>query len=129
MPKTSFFVSLSAPVGYEKEAYTEQAGIMANVFASILGDTAKIAVLTKNVSLTGCHSEVDVMQLQEGKLIGRAVVEFEAEERVTLDKTRLSQMLRSAAPWKNCKVEKRAVEADVLEEAGHAVTHDTAVVA
>ena len=107
-------MSLTTAQGFEVEAYTEQAGIMANMFASIFGDTAKIAKLTKNAALTGCHTDVDVMQ-SEDKLIGRALVEFEAEDRVILDKTRLSQMLKNDAPWKNCKVEKRAVEADVLD--------------
>lgn len=128
MPKTSYFVSLSAPVSFEMEAYNEQANVMANVLVGILGDSKKIDALTKSVPLTSCHSEVDVAQT-EGKLVGRAVVEFEAEERVNLDKTRLSQLLRSAAPWKNCKVEKRAIDTDVLEEASQAMAHDAAVVA
>jgi hypothetical protein len=127
MPKTSFFVSLTTE-GYNVDMYTEQAGMMANVFTDIFGDTAKIAVLTKNASITSCHSEVDVMQ-SDGKLVGRALVEFEAETRVAINKTKLSQMLRSAAPWDNCKVEKRAVETDVLEQASHAMTLNTAVVA
>tara|TARA_R100000951_G_scaffold100430_1_gene91244 strand:- start:21 stop:413 length:393 start_codon:yes stop_codon:yes gene_type:complete len=129
--KTSFFVSLSAAEW--GDTYAEEAGKMANVFVDIFSDAAKIAVLTKNVELSMCHSEVDVglddPESPEAKLVGRAVIEFEAENRVTFDKTRLSQMLRSAAPWKNCKVEKRAVDTSILEEASHAVTEDAAVVA
>ena len=114
MPKSGFFVSLATPDGFDADAYAEQAGLMANVFAGILGDASKIAVLTKNAPLSSCHSEVEVAQ-PDGKLVGRAVIEFEADQRVTLDKTRLSQMLKSAAPWKNCKVEKRALEAEILD--------------
>ena len=129
--KTSFFISLCAPEW--GDMYTHEAGKMANVFVDIFSDSAKLAVLTKNAELSKCHSEVDVglddPESAEAKLIGRAVIEFEAENRVTLDKTRLSQMLRSAAPWKNCKVEKRAVDASILEEASHAVAEDAAVVA
>ena len=124
--KTSFYVSLSTTEW--RDTYQQEAGHMANVFVDILSDTAKIAMLTKNAELSGCHSDIDV-GLDDDKLIGRAVIEFEAEKRVTLDKTRLSQMLRSAAPWKNCKVEKRAVDTGILEEAGHAVAEETAVVA
>lgn len=109
MPKTCYFISLSTAEGFSVEAYTQEAGMMANVFASIFTDTAKIAALTKNARLNGSHAEVDVAQ-PDGKLVGRAVLEFDADERVPLDKTRLSQMLKSAAPWKSCKVEKRALE-------------------
>lgn len=119
MPKTSFFVSLAAPEEFDADAYQEQAGLMANVFANTFGDVDKLAVLTKNAVGT-CRTDVDVAQT-EGKLVGRAVVEFDSEARVALDKTRLSQMLKGAAPWKNCKVEKRALEAEVLEHATAAV--------
>lgn len=124
--KTSFYVSLCAPEW--GASYTEASGLMANMFVDILSDSAKIAALTKSTQLDMCHSEVDV-GLDDAKLVGRAVIEFESEGRVTLDKTRLSQMLRSAAPWKNCKVEKRAVDTSTLEEASHAVAVNATVTA
>jgi hypothetical protein len=112
--KTSFYVSLCVPEF--SDVYESEAGTMANVLTDILTSTEKIGVLTKNAELSKCHSEIDV-GLEEGKLIGRAVIEFESESRVALDKTKLSQMLRAAAPWKNCKVEKRTVDTSMLDEA------------
>ena len=112
--KTSYFISLTAADWGED--YKVQAGMMANVFVDILSDSTKIASITKNVELSKCHSEVDV-GLDESKLVGRAVIEFEAENRVNLDKTKLSQMMRSIAPWSRCKVEKRTIDTYTLEEA------------
>ena len=118
--KTSYFVTLSTD---ECENYNTDSEVMANLFTDIFSDASKIAILTKNAELTGCHTEVDVSG--GDLLIGRAVVDLEAETRVQLDKTKLSHMMKNAAPWKNCKVEKRAV----LEQPSDAVTEDAAVVA
>ena len=127
MPKTSFFVSLSTPQTFDAAEYREQASLMANVFISIFADPEKMRVLTKKVPLTCCHTEVEVSQ-QDG-LIGRAVVDLESDVRVGLDKTKLSQMLKSSAAWPEMKVEKRLVPVETLEQAGHVVAEDAAVVA
>ena len=99
---------------------------MVNVFTGILTDKAKIAALTKGAALSAFHTELDVQLLEDGALLGRAVVDIEAGVRVGLDKTKLSKELKAAAPWKNCRVEKRAVE---LDQAGDAVSVEAAVVA
>jgi hypothetical protein len=100
MLQSSFFVSLYAPGPVAPEEY-----IMQDLFTS----KAKIAALTKGAPLSGFHTELDVSQTEDGGLLGRAVVDIQAEVRVGLDKTKLSKELKNAAPWKNCKVEKRAV--------------------
>lgn len=105
----SFFISLTVPEYFDPVEYPKQAGIMANIFVELLTNKERIHKLTKGVPISSCHSEVDVMQ-HEDKLVGRAVVEFESETRVTLDKTQLSKLLKSAAPWEKCKVEKRSLE-------------------
>jgi hypothetical protein len=125
MPKTSFFVSLSTPQTFGAAEYPEQASLMANVFTSIFADSEKMRVLTKKVPLTCCHTEVEVSQ-QSG-LIGRAVVDLESTVRVGLDKTKLSQMLKSSAAWSEMKVEKRLVPIETLEQAGHVVTEEAVV--
>ena len=129
MPQSSFFVSLYAPGPVASEEYTMQAGRMVNIFTSVLTDKAKIAALTKGAPLSGFHTELDVSQTEDGGLLGRAVVEIQAEVRVGLDKTKLSKELKHAAPWKNCKVEKRAVPVEDLEQTGEAVPEAAAVVA
>jgi uncharacterized membrane-anchored protein YjiN (DUF445 family) len=116
--KTGFLVSLSTTDW--SDAYEVEAGKMANLITDIFTDTDKIASLTKKAEIAECTSEVEVKR-EEDRLMGRVVVEIEAEGRVTLDKSKLSQFVRSASPWKNCKVEKRALETDVLEQA-HAAT-------
>ncbi len=120
MRKTSFFVSLSTSEHFDEKAYMEQAVVMANVFNSIFTDADKIAVLTKKVQLSSCHTEVEVSH-SEGGLLGRAVVDFESEARVGLDKTKLSQMLKSAGTWADMKVEKRLVPLEGLEPEGDLV--------
>jgi len=128
MRKTSFFISLSTPEQFDAEAYTEQAGRMANVFNNIFADADKIAVLTRKVLLSSCHTEVEVSHSENG-LLGRAVVDIESEARVGLDKTKLSQMLKSAGLWSDMKVEKRLVPVETSEQASQAVAEDAAVVA
>lgn len=128
MPKSSYYISLVTPEQFSAKEYHEQAGRMANVFTDVFTDTARIATLTKHAKLSACSTEVDVSTSEAG-LMGRAVVDFEASARVPLDKTKLSQMLKALAPWKQCKVEKRAVPVDELEEPGHLVPEDAAVVA
>lgn len=126
MPRTSFYVSLLS--GDSSGEYVDQAGLMANIFTSIFTDTSKIETLTKKAPITDCHTEVDVSQTPNG-LLGRAVVDFQCDGKVTLDKTKLSQMFKNIAPWKNLKVEKRLVPVEDSEQAGHAVAEVAAVVA
>ena len=129
MPLSSFFVSLYAPGPVAPEEYIMQADRMVKIFTDTLTNKAKIAVLTRGASLSDFHIELDVSRTEDGGLLGRAVVDIQAEVRVGLDKTKLSKELKHAAPWKNCKVEKRAVPAEDLEEAGHTVYENAAVVA
>ena len=102
---------------------------MVNIFTSVLTDKAKIAALTKGAPLSGFHTELDVSQTEDGGLLGRAVVDIQAEVRVGLDKTKLSKELKHATPWKNCKVEKQAVPVEDLEQTGEAVPEAATVVA
>jgi hypothetical protein len=97
---------------------------MVNIFTSVFTDKAKIAALTKGAQLSGFHTELDVSQTEDGGLLGRAVVDIQAEVRVVLDKTKLSKELKHTAPWKNCKVEKRAVPVEDLEQTLEQGVHD-----
>ena len=127
MPKTSFFVPLTTPETFSAEDYPEQALLMANVFHSIFADAEKVRVLTKKVPLTCCHTEVEITQ--NGGLVGRAVVDLESQVRVGLDKTKLSQMMKSSAAWSEMKVEKRLVPIENLEQAGQRMPEVATVVA
>lgn len=113
MPKTSYYVSLHTPDTFAEEEYVQQAGIMANVFYEIFADKTKLAELTKNATLTGAHTEIDVSTSADG-LIGRAVVELSADAGVPMDKRKLSQMMKQSAPWSRVKIEKRAVPPEDL---------------
>jgi len=124
--RSSFYVSLLAPGPIATEEYSLHARKMVEVFTSLLTDKAKIATLTRNAALSLCHTELEVQLLEDGGLLGRAVVDMEAEVRVSFDKTKLSRELKGAAPWKNCKVEKRAMDS---EEVGDPVSVEAAVVA
>ncbi len=118
MTKTTFFVSVLASDG-DEESYAYNAPEMADMFRGIFTNVTKIAALTRRAALNGCHTEVDVSQTEQG-LLGRAVVDFESEGRVTMDKTKLSQLVKAASPWKQLKIEKRLVPED-SEQTSHAV--------
>lgn len=128
MPKTSFYIALSTPQVFESGEYEEQAELMASMFSSIFSDVDKISILTKAVELTSCDTNVEVSQCETG-LVARAVIDVESTVRVTLDKTKLSQMLKKDSPWSDMKVEKRLVPVETSEQASDAVSKDTAVVA
>jgi phosphohistidine phosphatase SixA len=108
MPETSFFICLSTSDTFEGEEYTKQAGRMSNIFTEIFTNSEKILLLTHKAPLTGCHTELDVSQDETG-LKCAAVVDFTSSKKVTIDKTKLSKMLKAEGKWSNMKVEKKVV--------------------
>ena len=110
MHKSSFYVSLCTTDPVSQEEYQLQADKMVSVFTDVFTDKSKIAKLTKSSPLESIHTELDVSAREGGGLQGRAVVEMSGPKRVGLDKPKLSQMFKESAPWKNCKIEKKAVD-------------------
>ena len=116
--KTSFFIQLTTAFHcLEEDQYNDEADTMVNVLKSVLTDAERMAELTK-AEITSCHSEIDVTQA--ATLVGRALVDIEADKKVQIDKTKLSAMFRKVAPWK-IKIEKRAVDLEVVADAESAV--------
>ena len=109
MTKSIYYVSLFAPK--VTEDYYDNAATMVSVMEAVFVPRDRIASFTKAAKLDACHTELEVALLEDG-LIGRAIIEMDAAQKVALDKTKLSNALKSLAPWVGCKVEKRAVEAD-----------------
>ena len=134
MSKTSFYVCFSTSDTFQGDEYSTQAGHLVNMFTEVFTDVDKICMLTKNACLSACHTELDVSQDASG-LRCEAVVDFHCEKKASLDKTKLSRMLKSGCEWSNVKIEKRAVpDADALlgsesEQTSHLVSEDAAVVA
>ena len=113
--RSSYFVSVLVP-GVKAEDYALEAGRLADVLRSLFSDRESIAAVTKRVTLTACHTEVDVSYVEGEGLLGRTVIDLDAPCKVHLDKTNLSKRIKLEAPWKNLKIEKRFLPADDLEE-------------
>lgn len=109
MSKTSFFICLSTTDTFNEEEYAEQAGQMSNLFTEIFTDVEKISHLTNNAQLLKCHTELDISQDEVG-LKCAAIVDFQCSKKVTLDKTKLSKMLKAGSTWSNMKIEKKAFQ-------------------
>ena len=105
--KTSFFVTVVVQDSindYKTEAQTMK-GVLMNIFT----DSVHIAEVTKQAELQSCHTEIEISVTPYENLVARSVIDMEAENRVQIDKSALTKLIRKAVPWKNVKIEKRAV--------------------
>lgn len=115
MKNTVFYVSMRIPDVFEEEEYSTQAGTMLHILSSVFNDVDKMKVLLGKCNAESVHTEAEVSQDENG-LIGKAVVDILAETKVSLDKSKLSAMLKALSPWEHVKIEKRGVQMQV--EAG-----------
>jgi hypothetical protein len=105
--KTSFFVTVVVQDSindYKTEAQTMK-GVLMNIFT----DSVHVAEVTKQAELQSCHTEIEISVTPDENLVARSVIDMEAENRVQIDKSALTKLIRKAVPWKNVKIEKRAV--------------------
>ena len=83
---------------------------MAEMLNSVFSSAQYMNTLSKS-KLDECHTEIEVSRVDDG-LIGKCVVDMQGEERPSLDKSKLSSILRALNPpdWPALKIEKRAVD-------------------
>lgn len=122
MTKVSFYIALSTSAVFSADEYEREAGNMLNLLTSVFSDAEQLAVITKDASLLQCHTNIEVSQSDNG-LVGKAVIDLECEGKVTLDKAKLSQILKKDVSWPDVKLEKRLVP---LEQPGDLVPEGTA---
>lgn len=88
---------------------------MAALLAQILADKSVMASITHNTNISSAGSEIEVglEPYDEGhELVGKAVVDVLAPERVKLDKAKLTKLIRGrpeADEWPDMKIAKRQV--------------------
>lgn len=108
--KNTYFVGVNTFEFFGPEEYSVEAGKMANLLKDTFADRDKLAIITKQAELTGANIEAEVAYCSERGLVGRCVLDLESDKRTTLDKTKMTSLLRSASAWPNMKVEKRVVD-------------------
>jgi len=114
MKRSTYFVGLYTNELYTPDEYAAEAGALLMVVQSILQSAAGVRSLTRGADVTKCHTEVEIAQDERG-LNASCVVEFESPARVTLDKTKLSALLKSECArldgkWPRITLSKRAVD-------------------
>ena len=106
---STYFLEVSTGAAYGVEEYDAAAGRLVNALVEILSDTENINMLTGNAERASCHSEVEV-NLSNGELAAKVVVDIAAEAPVKFDKAKWTKMLKTTAyEWKKIKTNKRQV--------------------
>ena len=107
--KTTYYIAIHTKCKCDQEAYTHEAGKMANAFQQVFGDRSKLEAITKPHTITQCHAEVEV-SIDSAGLVGKCVVDIEAPVRIQLDKSKLSALFKATTDWPGMRIEKRAVQ-------------------
>ena len=83
---------------------------MADILHQVFSNAQYMETFSKT-TLTSCHTEIEVSRDNDG-LVGKCVVDMEGEKRPSLDKGKLSTVLKTLSPpdWPALKIEKRAVD-------------------
>ena len=106
--KSAFFIAVHTQQKYSPEDYAAGAGELVSLFEQVFNDAVSIKALTKDAPISACSTELEVSH-DAGELVGKCVIEIESEQRVPLDKPKLSGTFKALSPWPELKIEKRAV--------------------
>ena len=79
-----------------------------------------MSTVQPSTTLTGSHTEVEILHDSHTGLTGKCVVDLTAGQRVQLDKSKLSALPKATTDWPGMKIEKRAV---IVEPTPPADTH------
>ena len=115
MHVSTYYVAVHTGTDYPLEAYDAAAGKLVAMLVDVLSDRTVIAQLTHDTPLQTTAVEVEVgLEEHEGgrELVGKAVMDIMAEEKVKLDKGRLSKIFKARSElqdWPAMKVLKKAV--------------------
>jgi len=105
-----YFVSVHTRIHFTTDSYTHEAAKMADLMNQVFSSTQYMEMFSKS-PLTSCHTDVEISRDEDG-LIAKCVVDMEGEKRPTLDKGKLSTVLKTLCPadWPSFRIEKRAVD-------------------
>lgn len=112
MTKTTFYVEANTQEIYaDPDEYDKQGDYLIRLLRNTLGDADKALALTKNAKLTAFDTECEVLCDENEYLVARCVVECETSTgKASIDKPKLTQILKSSLLWPNMKVHKRMIE-------------------
>ena len=111
--KVIFYIGVVSKHDPGAEQYMEQANALKTCFYSILTDSETIRTLTRlkyAEELTSCHSECEVVCDEVDGIVGRCVVSMESEQKVSIDKTKFTTLMKKALSeagiaWPKMKIE------------------------
>ena len=112
---SSFFLEIRTGVDYPPADYDAAAGRLAHMMVTVLSDAQTLNTLTHDAPRDACRTELEVSLepcLAGRELVGKAVVDLHAPEKVGLDKSKLSKLLKArpeADEWPKMKIAKKAV--------------------
>ena len=114
MHVSSFYVAIHTGTDYPLEVYDEEAGKLVAMLVSVLSDTKVLDQLTHDSPLqtTMIEVEVGLEGDEDRELVGKAVLDMMGPEKVKLDKSRLSKIMKArpeANQWPQMKVLKKTV--------------------
>mgnify|MGYP006180748047 CR=1 FL=1 len=110
---STYYVAVHTGVDYPPDAYDEAAGSMVSVLTTLFADATALSQLT-GAEFESASTEIEV-SLEEGsegrELVGKAVLDLMAIDKLKLDKGRLSKLIKSTADdrWPNMKIAKKLV--------------------
>ena len=111
MSGTSYWIGLNTGVGYASDTYDEAAGMLVNMLTALLTDTAVLKQITHNAEISSAMAEIEV-KLDEGALVGQAVLDMIGPSKIQLDKTKLSRLIKAREEtdlWPKLTIRKKRV--------------------
>ena len=106
--KSTFYLAFHTNELYTVDEYTKQSGEFVNVLQELFTDSSKIELLTNQAVLDACNCETEIVQEEDG-MTCKCVLDFEAEARVSVDKAKLTALIKSKVMYPKLKIEKRLV--------------------
>lgn len=111
---SSYYVAVHTGVDYTPDTYDEAAGTLVNTLTTLFADLKTLQSLA-GTAVTSASTEIEV-SLEEGgggrELVGKAVVDLMAAEKLKFDKSRLSKLIKAtpeADLWPSMKIAKKLV--------------------
>ena len=113
--KVIFYIGVVSKHDPGAELYIEQADALKTCFYTLLTSSETIRALTRGAELTSCHSECEIVCDDVDGIIGRCVVSMESEQKVSIDKTKFTTLMKKALSdagiaWPKMKIEKKQLD-------------------
>ena len=112
---TSYYIGILTNHTYTPDTYPTAAGELLSTLHTIFGTQTTATTLTKPSSaLRHFHTEVEISHDAHMGLVAKCVIDLTGEQRIQLDKSKLSSLLKANTDYPKMKIEKRAVEGVVM---------------